>query len=279
MTTLYLVGTPIGNLGDMSPRAIEVMRQVPLIAAEDSRVTGKLLNHFEIQTRITSFHEHNEVQKTKDLLNYLQNDDLALVSDAGMPGLSDPGYRLVRAAIADGVKVVPVPGPSAPIAALVASGMPVHQFTFLGYLPRRSKARGELLKRVAAEARTAIAFESPHRLRASLEDIDRVLPKTQVVIARELTKLHEEFLRGTANELLEMIQARKLKGEITLVIGASEKQDHQEWTEDKIQTLILEHLANGLGTAETARLVAAESGMARRELYQLVAELQQRTKQ
>ena len=200
---LYLVGTPIGNLEDITLRAIRVLRQADIIACEDTRQTQKLLNHFGIETRATSYHEHNEASRAAELVEKLaQGERVAVVSDAGMPGISDPGFRLVALAIERGFAVFPVPGPAAFLAALVASGLPTDSFSFRGFLPAKSGARRRELEKIVESLSTKIFYEAPHRIRETLEDVVEVLgPLRPVVVARELTKIHEEFLRGTAGEV------------------------------------------------------------------------------
>ena len=222
MGTLYLVATPIGNLDDMTLRAVHVLESVPLIAAEDTRHTLKLLNHFGLGRPLISLHAHNEVRQLRTILDRLEEHDVALVSDAGTPALSDPGVRLVSAAVAAGYPVVPVPGPSAVLAALVSSGLPTNQFTFLGFLPRK---RGELerMLRDAGEAkRTFVCFESPHRLLKTLAIMHSVLGPRSLVVAREITKVHEEFLRGTPATLLEHFEKTPPRGELTVVVAGSD---------------------------------------------------------
>jgi 16S rRNA (cytidine1402-2'-O)-methyltransferase len=219
---LYLVGTPIGNLEDMTLRAIRVLKQADIIACEDTRQTQKLLNHFGIETRAVSYHEHNEASRAAELVEKLaQGGRIAVVSDAGMPGVSDPGFRLVAVAIERGVPVFPVPGPAAFLAALVASGLPADSFAFRGFLPAKSGARRRELGKIREVEETQVYYEAPHRIREALADIVEVLgPERPVVVARELTKIHEEFLRGTAWEAALILNARdEVKGEITLLIG------------------------------------------------------------
>jgi 16S rRNA (cytidine1402-2'-O)-methyltransferase len=220
--TLYLVATPIGNLDDMTLRAVHVLESVPLIAAEDTRHTLKLLTHFGLRRPLVSLHAHNEVRQLQTILNRLEQHDVALVSDAGTPALSDPGVRLVSAAVAAGYPVVPVPGPSAVLAALTSSGLPTNQFTFLGFLPRK---RGELERviRDAGEAkRTFIFFESPHRVQKTLAIMASALGPRSLVVAREITKVHEEFLRGTPATLLEHFAKSPPRGELTVVVAGSD---------------------------------------------------------
>jgi 16S rRNA (cytidine1402-2'-O)-methyltransferase len=223
---LYLVGTPIGNLEDITLRALRVLKEVDVIACEDTRQTQKLLNHFAISTRTTSYHEHNEITKAAELVKDIQEGaSVALVTDAGMPGISDPGYRLVTLAIRHQVPVVPVPGASAFLAGLVASGLPTDSFRFSGFLPAKRGERRAVLHEMKDSPRTQVFYEAPHRIVEALEDIAEVLgPERRVVVAREVTKIHEEFLRGTAGGVLESLKARaSVKGEITLLIGRAEE--------------------------------------------------------
>ena len=217
--TLYVVGTPIGNLEDMTLRAIRVLREVDLIAAEDTRTTRTLLRAHAIETPLTSFHEFSGTGKVRRLAERLESQDVALVSDAGMPGLSDPGYPLIRAALDAGSSVVPIPGPSAILAALVGSGLPMHAFHFIGFLPRKSGERRRALAAVAEQEATVVAFESPHRLLASLADAEAVLGDRPMAVARELTKKFEEFVRGSISEVREQFARRTPRGEFTLVFA------------------------------------------------------------
>jgi 16S rRNA (cytidine1402-2'-O)-methyltransferase len=217
--TLYVVGTPIGNLEDITLRALRVLAEVDLIAAEDTRVTRVLLNHHGIRTPLAPFHEFSRAAAVDKLLARLQQGDVALVSDAGMPGISDPGYRLVRGAIDAGLEVVPVPGPSAVIAALAVSGLPTHSFTFVGFLPRKSGQRRRLFEQQRERGETLVAFESPHRLLAALNDLAAVLPERQTAVARELTKRFEQVVRGTASVALAAFQSHPPRGEITLLVA------------------------------------------------------------
>jgi 16S rRNA (cytidine1402-2'-O)-methyltransferase len=223
---LYLVGTPIGNLEDITLRALRLLKEVDVIACEDTRQTQKLLNHYAITTRTTSYHEHNEMTKSAELVKEMQEGaSVALVTDAGMPGISDPGYRLITLAIRHQVPVVPVPGASAFLAALVASGLPTDSFRFSGFLPAKRGERRAVLETIKSSPRTQVFYEAPHRVVEALSDVCEVLGDArQVVVAREVTKLHEEFLRGRAAEVLENLKAREtVKGEITLLIGKAEE--------------------------------------------------------
>lgn len=219
MGTLYVVGTPIGNLEDITLRALRVLREVDLIAAEDTRTTRILLRAHDIGTPMVSFHEFSGPARARRLVERLGSADVALVSDAGMPGLSDPGYPLIRQALEAGYKVVPVPGPSAILAALVASGLPMHAFHFLGFLPRKSGQRRRALAAVADEDATLVAFESPHRLAASLADAAEVFGSRPMAAGRELTKMFEEIVRGTIPELAERYAHEEPRGEFTLVFA------------------------------------------------------------
>ncbi|MFN0070648.1 MAG: 16S rRNA (cytidine(1402)-2'-O)-methyltransferase [Chloroflexota bacterium] len=221
MGTLYVVGTPIGNLEDMTFRAVRVLREVNLIAAEDTRTSRVLLKHYEIETPTTSFHAFTGSGKVLRLVERLEDGDVAIISDAGTPGISDPGYPLIRAAIDAGYPVIPIPGPSAVIAALVASGIPMHAFTFLGFLPRKSGQRRSLLAAHASLDHALLAFESPHRLRAALTDIAAELGDRPMVAARELTKKFEESVRGSVSTVLEHFTAHEPRGEFTLVIAGA----------------------------------------------------------
>src|ERR1700692_2503966 len=220
--SLYLVATPIGNLEDNPLRALRVLKEVDLIACEDTRQTLKLLSHYGIQTRLVSYHEHNEMTKASELVVDLEGGaKIALVTDAGMPGISDPGFRLIALAIRHHVPVVPIPGASAFLAALVASGLPTDSFRFSGFLPAKSGQRRKLLESIRESPRTQVFYEAPHRLLETLTDVVELLGNDRhVVVAREVTKLHEEFLRGRAAEILEQLKARgDVKGEITLLIA------------------------------------------------------------
>src|SRR6267154_1721868 len=220
--SLYLVATPIGNLEDITLRALRVLKEVDLIACEDTRQTLKLLSHYGIQTRLVSYHEHNEMIKASELVVDLEGGaKIALVTDAGMPGISDPGFRLIALAIRHHVPVVPIPGASAFLAALVASGLPTDSFRFSGFLPAKSGQRRKLLESVRESPRTQVFYEAPHRLLETLSDVAEVLGEARhVVVAREVTKIHEEFLRGRAGDILEQLKVRgDVKGEITLLIA------------------------------------------------------------
>ena len=268
MGTLYVVGTPIGNLEDITLRAIRVLREVALIAAEDTRETRKLLARYDITTPVTSYFEHNKLTKLDYLLDFARTSDLAIVSDAGMPGISDPGYELIRAAIAAGLPVVPVPGPSAMLTALAVSGLPTDQFVYLGFLPRRPGDRRRALAEVAGERRTLVAFESPHRLVESLTDALAVLGDRRVALARELTKVFEEVRRGTVSELIRHLVAAPPRGEYTLVIEGAPPAPLAP--EEEVERRLAELTAAGVPAKEAVARVSLATGRPRREVYRLL---------
>jgi len=273
MGTLYLIATPIGNLEDISARALRLLGQVHLIAAEDTRQTRKLLAHYNIHTPATSYYEHNKQSKIAHIIAALGEGDVALVSDAGTPGLNDPGYELVRAALAAGYPVSPIPGPSAPIAALVASGLPTDTFLYLGYLPRKAGDRRRLLQGIATARHTLLCLEAPHRLLAALEDLLTVLGDRQIAIARELTKLHEEIFRGSLPAAMDYFRLNPPRGEITLVV-AGYVENVALWDENKLRAELHLRLNTGQAPAQTAGEIANQSGWPRRIVYALVTEIQ-----
>jgi 16S rRNA (cytidine1402-2'-O)-methyltransferase len=264
--TLYLVGTPIGNLEDITLRALRVLGAVSLIAAEDTRHTRKLLDHYQIQKPIISYFEHNEAARVARLVERLQLDDVALVSDAGMPGISDPGYDLIQAALASDVRVVPVPGPSAPIVALAASGLPTDRFLYLGFLPRRANERRRLFASIREEPGTLVAFESPHRIVEALQDAESELGDRPATVARELTKLHEEFIRGSLSDIVRRLQAHPPRGEMTLLVGGGTSPVR----EIDANTRAAELIASNQPIADAAGQLARETGLTRRDAYRLL---------
>jgi len=264
MPNLYVVATPIGNLEDISLRALRILREVKLIAAEDTRKTKRLLNAYRIQTPMTSYYEHNKKTKLDYILNHLKEDDVALVSEAGMPGVSDPGYELIRATTQAGFPVVPVPGPSAVITALVVSGLPTDRFLYLGFLPRRAGARKQALKSVAQETVTLVILEAPHRLQPTLNDLQLLLGDRQLAVCRELTKLHEEVFRGTIGQAIARFT--EPRGEFTLVIEGKREEERQISNED-IEQRLCDMYQSGARTKEAIVRVAGETGLSRRELY------------
>lgn len=265
MPVLYVVATPIGNLEDISLRALRTLREVKLIAAEDTRKTKRLLTTYNIKTPMTSYHEHNQPTKLDYILSCLENEDVALVSEAGMPGMSDPGYELISAAIQQGIPVVPVPGPSAVITALVISGLPADRFLYIGFLPRKAHARQHFLESITDEYGTVIALESPHRLQAALNDILLILGDRKVAVCRELTKVHEEVFRGTISQAIEHFT--EPRGEFTLVIEGKRKKEKPPLTEDIEKQLHYLYLS-GVTAKEAIARVAGETGLSRKELYQ-----------
>lgn len=271
MGILYLVATPIGNLEDISARALRILGEARLIAAEDTRHTRKLLSHFSIHTPMISYHEHNKLTRLDEVLAALAQGDVALVSDAGTPALNDPGYELVGAAIAAGYTVSPIPGPTAPIAALVASGLPTDAFLYLGYLPRKVAERRNLLAQVASMPFTLIFLETPHRLMGALEDMQSKLGDRPCAIARELTKLHEEIYRGSLGEALRHFGAQKPRGEFTIVVAGSSIQQEPRWTEEKLRSALQSGLDQGESPSNLAKRIASKSGWSRREIYRMIA--------
>jgi 16S rRNA (cytidine1402-2'-O)-methyltransferase len=269
-SVLYVVATPIGNLEDITLRAVRVLKEVDVIACEDTRQTQKLLNHYGITTRTISYHEHNELTRAAELIVRAEEGmKIALVSDAGMPAISDPGYRLIQLAIRHNIPVVPIPGASAFVAALAASGLPTDSFRFSGFLPHKAGQRRELLEQIAASPRTQIFYEAPHRLLETLHDVVELLgPQRHVVIAREVTKVHEEFLRGRAEQVLaELEQRREVKGEITLLIARAEAGETAVPTRKTVSARMRELLAEKLDEKDALKLVAKEFGVAKSEVY------------
>jgi 16S rRNA (cytidine1402-2'-O)-methyltransferase len=269
---LYLVATPIGNLEDITLRAVRVLKEVDVIACEDTRQTQKLLNHYGITTRTVSYHEHNEITRAAELVKDLQEGaSVALVTDAGMPGISDPGFRLISLAVRHHVPVVPIPGASAFLAALVASGLPTDSFRFSGFLPAKRGERRAALEAIKTSPRTQVFYEAPHRIVEALTDVVEVLGSARhVVIAREVTKLHEEFLRGRASEVLETLKSRDaVKGEITLLIGKAEEAEAQAVEPHMTVRRRVEQIMAEEKVDEKAALkkVAKERGISKSEAY------------
>ena len=264
MPSLYVVATPIGNLEDISLRALRTLREVKLIIAEDTRKTKRLLNTHNIKTPMTSYHEHNKWTKLGYILSRLDGEDAALVSEAGMPGISDPGYELIVSASQRGIPIVPIPGPSVVITALVVSGLPAGRFTYIGFLPRRAGDRRRLLQSVADENGTIIAFESPHRLPAALNDILQVLGDRKVAVCRELTKIHEEVFRGRISQAIEHFT--EPRGEFTLVIEGKSEKDKPQLTED-IERRLHHMRLSGVTAKEAIAKEAGDTGLSKKELY------------
>jgi 16S rRNA (cytidine1402-2'-O)-methyltransferase len=270
--SLYLVGTPIGNLEDISLRALRILKEVNLIACEDTRQTAKLLNHYGIETRTISYHQHNELTRSAELIMHLeQGHSIALVTDAGMPGVSDPGFRLVSLAIRHKIPVVPIPGASAFLSALVASGLPTDSFVFHGYLPSKLGQRRKFLEGIQHSTRTQIFYEAPHRLLGALEDVVEVMgAHRRVVVAREVTKIYEEFVRATAAEALDDFKKRdEIRGEITLLLGRAEEQHGlPAVTQKNARTRVRELMkSESLDEKDAMKRVAKEMKISKSDVY------------
>lgn len=271
--TLYLVATPIGNLEDVTFRAIRTLKEVDQIAAEDTRQTKKLLNHFDIATKLVSYHEHNKETMGKRLIDDLiEGRTIALVSDAGMPAISDPGYELVVSAIKEGIAVIPIPGANAAVTALIASGLPTESFQFIGFLPRQKKQRRQALEETKPTKATLIFYESPYRLKDTLDDMLLILGNRHVSICRELTKTYEEFLRGTLEEAVHWAREATIKGEFCLIVeGNGEKVEPEEvWWESLSPVQHVEHyIALGFRSKEAIKQVATDRGVPKRDIYNI----------
>jgi 16S rRNA (cytidine1402-2'-O)-methyltransferase len=264
---LYIVATPIGNLEDITLRALRVLKEVDVIAAEDTRHTQILLSHHDIHTPLTSYHEHNEKTKAQDLVARLaRGQNIALVSDAGTPAISDPGFRLVVQAIRAGVRIIPIPGASALTAVLSATGLPTDRFVFEGFLPAKKKQRRERLQILRDEIRTLIFYEAPHRLRDTLEDIHELLGNREAVLAREVSKIHEEFLRGPISELVRALGGN-VRGEVTLIISGSAGESRAN--EDLLKAEIRELKSKGLRVKEIAEVLGEKFGYPKKDIYRL----------
>jgi 16S rRNA (cytidine1402-2'-O)-methyltransferase len=269
MGTLYLVATPIGNLEDMTFRAISTLKTVDLIAAEDTRHSGRLLKHFDIKTPMISFHGHSGESRVEEIMNALSSGDVAVITDAGMPGISDPGVALVRAAIDAGYRVEPIPGASAVTAAVAVSGLVEAGFLFAGFPPRRSKDRREFYERAAQCGYPVVIYESPHRIAATLDDLAAVFPDARVALCRELTKMYEEVLRGSATEIVSIMSKTPPRGEVALVFDARGAAD-DELSEDDIERLARRLLEEGQSASGVAKEIARTAGIKRAEAYAVV---------
>ncbi|MGI6286094.1 16S rRNA (cytidine(1402)-2'-O)-methyltransferase [Neomoorella humiferrea] len=277
MANLYLVATPIGNLEDITLRALKILGEVDLIAAEDTRRTRELLAHYNLHTPLTSYHRHNLRSKTPYLLKMLlEGKKLALVSDAGMPGISDPGEELVREAIDAGINVVPIPGPNAALAALVASGLPTSRFVFEGFLPRKGKERRERLIALTAEERTLIFYEAPHRLVNTLDDLLAALGDRRVAVGRELTKMFETIWRGMLSEAIAFFQANPPRGEITLVVAGAAPSASLQYDPARAAAEVKELEEAGVERKEAMAMIARRYGRSRREIYRACLEERQK---
>ncbi len=269
MGTLYIVPTPIGNLEDITLRALRVLKEASLIAAEDTRTSGVLLKHYDITTPATSYHEHNKLHKLNTILDALADGDVALISDAGTPGVSDPGYELVRAVIDADYPVVPLPGASAVIAALVGSGFPSDSFVYLGFLPKKDTAQRELFAELAEEQRTLIAYENPYRVADTLRNVAAVFgDERPVCVAREISKMFEEFYRAPAAKAAARYTDEAPKGEVTLVIGGATDAE-LTWDESRVQQALQQRLDDGEKLSRAAKKIAKESGWNKRDVYAL----------
>lgn len=270
MGTLFLVATPIGNLEDITFRAVRVLREAALIAAEDTRTTRVLLDRYEIATPTTSYHEHTSVSRADAILEALETGDVALVSDAGTPGINDPGYELIVAAIARGHAVSPIPGACAAVAALAASGLPTDQFIFAGFAPRRKSALTTWVAGLRNERRTTLIYESPHRVEETLRTLAAAYPDRPVCIAREMTKRFEEFWRGTCADAIAHLEAQPPRGEFVLVIGGAVEAEVTAWEVAEVEAALRERLKKGYSGRDAAAEVAGLSGWPRREVVRLV---------
>ena len=270
MGTLYLVATPIGNLEDMSPRAVRILREASLIAAEDTRHTGKLLKHFQIGTPLTSYFEHNKLNKLDFILEKLSTGDVALVSDAGTPAVNDPGYELVKAALDSNYDVRPVPGPSAPITALTVSGLPTDSFLYLGYLPHKTSERHKRLEEVQSQPYTLVFLESPYRIVEALEDILSILGERRICVAREMTKMFEEYWRGNVRGAVEYFKSQPARGEFTLVVEGKQSEDGRRWTEEELLRAIQRELKTEKSAKEISAELVEPSGWNKRDIYAII---------
>jgi 16S rRNA (cytidine1402-2'-O)-methyltransferase len=269
---LYVVATPIGNLEDITLRALRVLREVDLIAAEDTRQTRKLLSRYDIETELTSYHEHNERSKAVQLVDRLESgENIAIVSDAGTPTISDPGYHVVRNAIQRGIPVTSIPGPSAAIAALSVSGLPTDRFTFDGFLPSKRSRRRQVLVQHKAEEGTMVYYEAPHRIKDTLTDMVEILGDRQVVVARELTKMHEEFFRGPLSQVVAEVTGREMRGEFVIIVAGCP--ENSEFNEDQLILEVERLQRSGLKASEIVKALAQFYPIPKRDVYKRVLQL------
>lgn len=278
--SLYLCATPIGNLEDITLRCIRTLRKVDLIAAEDTRQTVKLLNHFEINKPMISYHEHNKYEKGKEIIELIiSGKNVALVSDAGMPAISDPGEDLVRSCIEKGIEVVPIPGSSASLTALIVSGLPTKRFCFEGFLSSNKRERKERLKQLSEEVRTMIFYEAPHRLRDTLEDMLENFGDRKISVSRELTKKYEETIRGNISDIINIFEKRTIKGEFVLVVDGINEQELvdielKKWDNISIEEHIRMYMRQGIDKKEAIKKVAADRKLPKKEVYKVGCEIE-----
>jgi 16S rRNA (cytidine1402-2'-O)-methyltransferase len=270
--TLYLVGTPIGNLEDITYRAVRILSEVDLIAAEDTRHSIKLLNHLKISKPMISYHDNNRISRAKELVNKLKEGlNIALISDAGMPSISDPGEELVSMAISQGIEVTAVPGPSASLTALILSGLPSGRFVFEGFLPQKHSDRVKFLEAIKYEERTVIFYEGPHRVKNMLADVRKVFGERRVSVFRELTKVHEEAIRGTISEVIAHFETNEPRGEFVIVVeGSKKKENTSDYSDLTIEEHVRRYIEQGYGRMDAMKLAAKDRGISKRDIYGLL---------
>ena len=269
MGKLYIVATPIGNLGDITLRAIEVLKNVDLIAAEDTRHTLKLLNHLEISKPLISYHRHNEDVKSKVLIEKLEaGQNIALVSDAGTPGICDPGHEIIKECIEKNIEIIPIPGACAMVNALICSGLDTNEFTFLGFLPLNKKSRKEKLEEICNAKNTVIIYEAPHKLKTTLQDLKEIIEDREIVLAREITKIHEEFVRGEIDDIISIVD--NIKGEIVIMIEKNEciKKDNEYFSKISLEEHYKMYESKGLDKKEIIKKIAKDRNVSKNEIYQ-----------
>ena len=273
-STLYIVSTPIGNLEDITLRALNILKEVDLIACEDTRTSNKLLSRYQIQKPLTSYHEHNEIEKAEELLTLLkEGKSIALITDAGTPGVSDPGFRIVKLASENGIQVVPIPGASAAIAALSISGLPTSSFTFLGFPPRQNKKLSEFIERIKDRPETLIFYESPKRIIKTLEVMSKILGRRNISISREITKMYEETLRGSISDIIDDLKSREtIKGEFVLLVEGN-SQDNQKFDSETLDEVLLYLKKEGHSLKDAVREVTADSGISKSKVYKKALQL------
>jgi 16S rRNA (cytidine1402-2'-O)-methyltransferase len=274
--TLYIVATPIGNLEDITFRAVKVLKQVNLIAAEDTRHSKRLLNHYDIDSKLVSCHEHNEVNKTPQLIEHLKKGhDIALISDAGTPSISDPGYKLVSAVAKEGINIIPIPGCSAAIAGLSVSGLPTDSFVFLGFLPKKQQKQKQALEAIINQSATLIFYESPRRIKNLIATMVNILGDRKAFLAREITKLHEEYIRGNLSEILKALEGKEvIKGECSLFVHGLFEQKTID--KEKLEKIICTRLkTTDLGTSDLARQISKEFKVSKKHVYDIILKLNQ----